>query len=147
MTLTQEAIELKTAFEAKMKVLLAKVNPRINGNWLTITVTPPEEELVNLRSEFASLQTEHFVGCKVRFTLNKCNVKNSQNRYEIAELESPIVVETVLSLNHFQVNRQIKWTDSNGEEKEAVINNFQISLFRGFVETSDLVVETFELVN
>lgn len=144
----QKVLEMLTAqkesFVAKLKTTLAKVNPRINGNWLTITVTPSPEELVKLRDEFFDLN-ENGIGVRVKFSLNKANVKNSTNRYEVTELGEAIIVDTVLSSNNFQVNRKINWTDTSGVKQEATINNFQISIFRGAVETVDLVVETFEV--
>jgi hypothetical protein len=140
----EQLVAKREAFTTKMKSLLAKVNPRINGNWLTITVTPTPEELKSLRDEFLELD-ELGIGTRVKFALAKANMKNSSNRYEVTDLAENIPVDMLLTASNFQVNRAIKWTGSDGQEQTATLNNFQISIFRGSVETVDLVVETFEV--
>ena len=139
-----EVLELKAVFEEKMKALLVKVNPRINGNWLTITQTPGIDELTTLRTDLLELNEQN-TGVRVKFVLGKVNQRNEQGKYEVTGLSEPITVEAVLSADNFQINRKIVWKDAAGVDRDAVINNFQISVFRGFVETEDLIVESFEL--
>jgi len=124
----EQLVAKREAFTSKMKTLLAKVNPRINGNWLTITVTPSPEELKSLRDEFLELD-EHGVGCRIEFGVAKIQIKNIKGVYESFDLEKELIVDIFLSAGNFQVNRAIKWAEENGIIRTATLNNFQISIY------------------
>ena len=124
----EQLVAKREAFTSKMKTLLTKVNPRINGNWLTITVTPSPEELKSLRDEFLELD-EHGVGCRIEFGVAKIQIKNIKGVYESFDLEKELIVDIFLSAGNFQVNRAIKWAEENGIIRTATLNNFQISIY------------------
>lgn len=124
----EQLVAKREAFTSKMKTLLAKVNPRINGNWLTITVTTSPEELKNLRDQFLELD-EQGVGVKVKFGVAKIQIKNIKGVYESFDLEKELIVEPLLTPSNFQVNRAIKETEENGIIRTATLNNFQISIY------------------
>lgn len=141
-----EVAVLTESFVERMKTLLKKVTPRMSGNWLTINVTPDAKTLQSLKDDILELQ-DNEVGVRISFKLTKVNVRNALNKYELVELkpEDYISVDVTLVPDNFQIDKEISWTDNTGVKRTAKLNNFQLSIFRGFVEVTDLEVEAFDI--
>ncbi len=138
--LNNNALNLKTEIETRLYALLPKAIVKIEkDNLLTITINLPSEEISDLRTKFANLQTEYFVGIRIKFTITKVKVRNSNGKYEMADLDKPKEIETILSLNHFHVNRIEKWTNKNGIVQEATTNKFQISFYLNSVKKKTVI--------
>lgn len=133
--------QLTQVFVTKLSAMLSKVVPRLKDNWLTITVRSDEVEMDKMKKLYAQVMDLEKKAVKVTFTIPKINQRDPvTGRYTLVDEQRK--VEQLITLDNFVHNRKIEW--GNGKNS-AILNQFQISIFEGAVELTDLNLEVIDL--
>lgn len=130
---------LKNQIIDLIKPLFSNLNVKVDKGYLNVTFTNKVELIQQIKTLYANLQTEFFIGLQITFTLNEIRIKNSLNRYEKTDCK-PLNISFLLSLNHFHINETINYNDANGETQSFTLNEFRYSQFIDYIEAQNVEI-------